>query len=207
MGLAQADLARNDLEPSVRHGVGEAGSPLGDEEAGTKGLWKDLVPEGGIVPQGLLAGAMEGHQSRFVAFGMLNGHQAVGEIHVFTIQTDGFADTHTRYRQQPDQGGTGSSFEGAIGINLAGRFHQPEDVRCPVKEGVSPTRWEGHQFQRGHFGSLVQRAHVLREATHKTQAFGLVLRHEVGRVGRPFHSQLGGDEGSALLLRESDEMA
>jgi hypothetical protein len=77
-GLAQADLARDDPEPSVRRAVGQAGSPLGDEEAGTEGLWKDLVPEGGIVPQGLLAGAMEGHQSGFVAFGMSNGHQAVG---------------------------------------------------------------------------------------------------------------------------------
>ena len=89
----------------------------------------------GIVLQFGDGGAVDGDQTGPVAFGMTNRKQVLLQVHVMTIQANGFSHPQARGGQESEQSGSRRASEMLGRIKLPGGSDQAADLLIAVKVG------------------------------------------------------------------------
>lgn len=92
-------------------------------------------------------------QSRLVAFALPNGQEALLQVDVGTVQTQGFADTHAGRCQSSEQCGVSGTAEVPRRKQLPGRGNQVVNFSIAIEVRRLTAIAMGQQPERRDFGS------------------------------------------------------
>lgn len=146
---------------------------------------------------------MEHDLAGLATLGVDDDDHPVVQRYVVTVEADRLPDTHTRDREQADEGLVGGSRQWPAGT--MGRLDKPLDVGIGVQIGGGPSE----RRQRSpiwHLGGWIDGLQPGSEAAHDAHAHAQPRRRRVVGHGDPRHGQLVRDPSGTGLLAECDEL-